>query len=132
MIIGCWWLVSSVYSMSLPVTHLSDAPRRRLVVTGDSARIQDKTTENSAWFFNVLGEWHSHRGPRFNVSSERLLAILVGQPGFEHTTCSDPKHCDHESYGLLTKLICRLNLLDVFKVVCYIFVSRCNYTHGSP
>ena len=40
---------------SLPVAHLSDAPRRRLVVTGDSARIQDKTTENSAWFFNVLG-----------------------------------------------------------------------------
>ena len=35
--------------------HLSNAPRRRLVVTGDSARIQDETTENSAWFFNVLG-----------------------------------------------------------------------------
>ena len=30
-------------------------PRRRLVVTGDSARIQDETTENSAWFFNMLG-----------------------------------------------------------------------------
>ena len=30
-------------------------PQRRLVVTGDSARIQDETTENSAWFFNVLG-----------------------------------------------------------------------------
>ena len=31
---------------------------RRLVVTGDSGdsvRIQDKTTESSAWFFNVLG-----------------------------------------------------------------------------
>ena len=40
---------------SLPVAHLSDAPRRRLVVTGDSARIQDETTESSAWFFNVLG-----------------------------------------------------------------------------
>ena len=25
-------------------------PTRRLVVTGDSARIQDETTENSAWF----------------------------------------------------------------------------------
>ena len=44
-----------VYLSSLPVAHLSDAPRRRLVVTGDSARIQDETTENSAWFFNVLG-----------------------------------------------------------------------------
>ena len=44
-----------VYLSSLPVAHLSDAPRRWLVVTGDSARIQDETTENSAWFFNVLG-----------------------------------------------------------------------------
>ena len=49
------WLVICVYLSSLPVAHLSDAPRRRLVVTGDSARIQDETTENSAWFFNVLG-----------------------------------------------------------------------------
>ena len=32
-----------------------NAPRGRLVVTGDSARIQDETSENSAWFFNVLG-----------------------------------------------------------------------------
>ena len=48
-------LVISVYLSSLPVAHLSDAPRRWLVVTGDSARIQDETTENSAWFFNVLG-----------------------------------------------------------------------------
>ena len=48
-------LVFSVYLSSLPVAHLSDAPRRRLVVTGDSARIQDETTESSAWFFNVLG-----------------------------------------------------------------------------
>ena len=47
--------IISVYLSSLPVAHLSDAPRRRLVVTGDSARIQDETTENSVWFFNVLG-----------------------------------------------------------------------------
>ena len=44
-----------IYLSSLRVAHLSDAPRRRLVVMGDSARIQDETTENSAWFFNVLG-----------------------------------------------------------------------------
>ena len=48
-------IIIFVYLSSLPVAHLSDAPRRRLVVTGDSARIQDETTENSAWFFNVLG-----------------------------------------------------------------------------
>ena len=49
----CLWFGYFVYSSSLPVAHLSDAPGRRLVVMGDSARIQDETTENSAWFFNV-------------------------------------------------------------------------------
>ena len=49
------WLLISVYLSSLPVSHLSDAPGRLLVVAGDSARIQDETTENSVWFFNVLG-----------------------------------------------------------------------------
>ena len=39
----------------IPIAHLSDSPRRRLVVTGDSVRIQVKTTESSTWFFNVLG-----------------------------------------------------------------------------
>ena len=48
-------LVISVYLSSLPVAHLSDTPRKRLVVTGDSARVQDETAESSAWFFNVLG-----------------------------------------------------------------------------
>ena len=47
------WLF--VYISSLPVAHLRETPRRRLVVTGDSARIQDETTESSAWFFSVLG-----------------------------------------------------------------------------
>ena len=41
-------LIIFVYSSSLPVAYMSDAPRRRLVVTGDSAKIQDETTENSA------------------------------------------------------------------------------------
>ena len=89
---GGLMLVISVYLSLLPVAHLSDAPRRRLVVTGDSARIQDKTTENFAWFFNVLGVLHRHMGPRFNVSSERQLIILVGQPGIRTHTCRDPKH----------------------------------------
>ena len=66
------------------MAHLGDALRRWLVVTGDSARIQDEqeeTAESSAWFFNVLGVEHRHTGPRCNVSSERLSLILVGQPG---------------------------------------------------
>ena len=53
-------LVISVYLSSLPVAYLSHAPRGRLVVTGDSARIQDETTESFAWFFNVLGEYLAH------------------------------------------------------------------------
>ena len=32
------------FSSSLPVAHMSDAPRGRLVVTRDSARIQGETT----------------------------------------------------------------------------------------
>ena len=83
-------LIISVYLSSLPIAHLSDAPRRRLVVTGDSARIQDETTENSAWFFNVLSVKHRHTGPQFNVSSERQLIVLVGQPGTQTHTCRDP------------------------------------------
>ena len=67
---GILCLFISVYLSSLPVAHLSDAPRRRLVVTGYSARIQDETTESSAHFFNVLGVQHRHTGPRFKVSSE--------------------------------------------------------------
>ena len=43
------------FRLFIVTDYLSDAPRRRLVVTGDSARIQDETTENSAWFFNLLG-----------------------------------------------------------------------------
>ena len=97
-------LIISVYLSSLPVAHLSGAPRRRLVVTGDSARIQDETTASSAWFFDVFGVQHRHRVPRFNVSSGRPLVILVGQPGIEPTTYSDPKHCGHESYALPTEL----------------------------
>ena len=31
-------------------------PRRHLVVTGDSARIQDEITESSSWFFNMPDE----------------------------------------------------------------------------
>ena len=74
-------LVISVYLLSLPVAHLSDAPRKRLVVTGDSARIKDKITENSAWFFDVLGVLHRHAGRRFNVSSERQLIIFSWPAG---------------------------------------------------
>ena len=45
------YIVISVYLSSLPVAHLSNAPPppRRLVVTGDGAKIQEETTESSAW-----------------------------------------------------------------------------------
>ena len=80
-----WWeitsLVISIYLSSLPVAHLSDAPRRRLVVTGDNARSQDETTESLAWFLNVLSVSHRHMWPQFNVSSKKLLKILTGLRG---------------------------------------------------
>ena len=85
---------------------IGDAPRRRLVVTGDSARIQDETAENSAWFFNVVGVKHRHTGLRFNVSSKRLLInFQLASRELEPTTCGDPKHCVHESYAIPTELI---------------------------
>ena len=76
-----------VYLSSLPLAYLSDARRRRLVVTGNSARIQDETTESSAWFFNELGMQHHHMGHRFKVSQERQLVIVrLTSPGMEPTT----------------------------------------------
>ena len=62
-------LFGSVYLSLLPVAHLSNVPRRQFVITGDSARLQDETTESSALFFNVLGIWHCHMEPQFKVSS---------------------------------------------------------------
>ena len=41
--------------LSLRLSHLGSTRRRRLVDTGDSARIQDETAECPACFFNVLG-----------------------------------------------------------------------------
>ena len=109
-------MVISVYLSLLPVAHLSDASRRRLVVTADSARIQDGTAESSAWFFNALGVKHRHTGLRFNVSSERLLIIFkLASRELEPTTCTDPKHCVYESYALPTELIGRLRRKETKK-----------------
>ena len=53
----------SVYLSSLPVAHQSDAPRGRLVVTGDRARIQGEPTVS----FNSLvpGFSSSPNNPKF-------------------------------------------------------------------
>ena len=51
------WLVIPVYLSSLPIAHLSNTPRRLLVITRDSAGIQDETTESFFWFSDVLGVW---------------------------------------------------------------------------
>ena len=77
-----YWLVISVYLSSLPVAHLSDVPRRRIVVTGDIARIQDETPQSSAWFCNMLGIKRGQVGPRFRVSSERQLTLSQTSPCF--------------------------------------------------
>ena len=82
--------VINIYLLSLPVAHLSDPPKRRLVLTGDRVRIQDETTESSNWFFNVLGVQHCHTGPRFKVSSEKQLITVnwLTSRGIEPTTSS--------------------------------------------
>ena len=59
----------------------TEAPRRRLVVTGDSARIEEKTTESSTCFFNILGLKHRYTGPRFNVAFERQSVVLSWTAG---------------------------------------------------
>ena len=60
---------------------------KKTVVTGDSAMIQDETTENPAWFFNVLSVQHHHTGPRFKGSSERqLVSVGLTSPGIKPTT----------------------------------------------
>ena len=41
-------LIGFIYLSSLLVAHLSDTPRGQLVVMGDSAGIQDETTESSS------------------------------------------------------------------------------------
>ena len=51
-------------------------PQKTVSVYGDCARIQDETTESSAWFLNVLGVYHRHMGPRFKVSSKKQLVIV--------------------------------------------------------
>ena len=48
------WLFPFIYHRYRLLICATPGPRRRLVVTGDSARIQEETTESSAWFFNVL------------------------------------------------------------------------------
>ena len=54
MVIG--WLFSFIYRRYL--LPIWATPWKTLVVSGDSARIQDETTDNSAWFFDVLGVKH--------------------------------------------------------------------------
>ena len=73
---------------------------------GGECKIQDETHPTlRLFFFKMLGVKHSHTGPRFNVSSERLLVILVGQQEDSNSfLCSDPRYCVHESYALPTEL----------------------------
>ena len=51
-------------------------------------------------------------GPRFTLSSERLLEkIELASQGVEPTTCSDMRHCVHESYAPPTEPIGRFQVL---------------------
>ena len=50
-------------------------PQRTVSFTGDGARIQDETTESSAWFLNVLGVKHRHTEPRFQSLIRKTISI---------------------------------------------------------
>ena len=102
-----FWLVISVYLLSLLVAHVSDAPRRQLVVTRDSSRYMTKLLRIPPGSL-MCSAYSTVTGPRYNVLPERQLIILVGQPGIRTYTCSDPKHYVYESYPLPTELIGRL------------------------
>ena len=65
---------------SLPVAHISDNPRRQLVVTGDSAWIKDKLLRVPPGSLTCSAFSTVTRGAQFSVSSVRLLVILIGQP----------------------------------------------------
>ena len=66
-----WFTVSVVffYLSSLPVAHLSDAPRRRLVVTGDSAR---NPTGRNYW-----GELWTFRTITISYQSFRTIGLVI-------------------------------------------------------
>ena len=64
------------FRLFIVATGCPSERRPQKTVIGDTARIQDETTYSSTWFFNVLGVYHRHTGPRFHVSSERLSVIL--------------------------------------------------------
>ena len=55
----------------------------------------------------------------FNVSSERQLIILVGQPGIRTHTCRDQKHYVQEVYALSSELIGRSWGMLCIKVILY-------------
>ena len=62
----------SIYSSSLMVAHLSDVSRRQLVVTRDSARIQDETTEKSCRSLSVVAAcWRDLKCPKSATSAQQ-------------------------------------------------------------
>ena len=75
------YLFVSEYLSLLPVSHLSDALRRQLVVTEDSARIQDKTNESFAWFFKSLPH---------NPDFKRLSGRRLGKQCEKRDTAGNP------------------------------------------
>ena len=73
----CLFPLIFFYLSSLPVAHLNDALRRRLVVMGDSARVYGEITETPHRSLTCSVYSYRHIGPRFEVSSERQLEIAA-------------------------------------------------------
>ena len=76
--------VVSFYLSSLSVAHIRDALRRRLVNMGDGAKIQDETSENSAWLLLCLVTRHNSADslPTSNLVYTKEVAIITT---FSHT-----------------------------------------------
>ena len=95
-----------LYLSSLPVAYLSDALRRRLLVTGVSARIKDETTDSSAWFF---AQSHFAHSLSPNFSSHFALYRLAPYPFCPLPFCpiaTSPNHLfAHLSFRPFTNLL---------------------------
>ena len=112
-------LFISVYLSWLPDAHLSDAPKRQLVVTGDNARTQDEITKSSAWFFNSVYSTVTRDLGLKAYPKDKLVVIRLTSPGIE------PKNLEFSSrtlnptelFGLVRYVTTRNSLLNCWESV---------------
>ena len=103
-----WYLYTVICSLFLSFRGLlsprdltiSATPlQSQLLFAGQCIDTEVSPFQRRPWFFNMPGVKHRYMGPRFNVSSERLLVILVGRPRE-----SNPLPRDYKSHALPIEL----------------------------